>query len=103
MFNEKKHPEEKNVWMDGKWLMNDCFIVYVRVNEEVRVDQQMTMTSIPSSKISVLPVNKMTQDNPKYTTEDGRDSRYIRKREEIGRNIKGNSQSQLWSLGSISL
>ncbi|WAR14086.1 HS12A-like protein [Mya arenaria] len=70
-FDEKKHPKEKRVRLNGKWRVPNCFSVYVRVNEEVRVDQQVTRKSIPTSEISHTPVYRTTQENPEYTTDPG--------------------------------
>ncbi|WAR22029.1 HS12A-like protein [Mya arenaria] len=68
MFDEKKYQEE-TVWMNGNWYVPKCFDVYVRINEEVRVDQQVTMESIPNSEISITPIYRTTQVSPEYTTD----------------------------------
>ncbi|WAR14076.1 HS12A-like protein [Mya arenaria] len=70
-FDEQKHPEEKKVWINGKWWLDKCFKVYVRVNEEVRVDQQVTRKNIPASEITHTPVYRTTQENPEYVTDSG--------------------------------
>ncbi|XP_052760622.1 heat shock 70 kDa protein 12B-like [Mya arenaria] len=70
-FDEQKHPEEKKVLKNGEWLVKDCFKVYVRVKEEVRVDQQVTMQSLPISKTSLTSVYRTTQEYPEYTTDTG--------------------------------
>ncbi|WAR14055.1 HS12B-like protein [Mya arenaria] len=70
-FDKKKHPEEKKVWKNGEWLIEKCFDVYVRVNEEVRVDKQVTMTNIPNNKISLTRVYRTTHENPEFTTDPG--------------------------------
>ncbi|XP_052819951.1 heat shock 70 kDa protein 12A-like [Mya arenaria] len=68
-FDEKKHPDEKKVWINGEWLLNYCFDVYVRVNEEVRVDQMVTRKRIPTDTISLISVYRTTQENPEYITD----------------------------------
>ncbi|XP_052819958.1 heat shock 70 kDa protein 12A-like [Mya arenaria] len=70
-FDEKKHSDEMKVWNNGKWVLDKCFKVYVRVNEEVRVDQQVTMESYPTSKLTLTPVYRATHGNPEYTTDPG--------------------------------
>ncbi|WAR14077.1 HS12A-like protein [Mya arenaria] len=71
IFDGKKHPNEKQVWLDEKWLVDNCFNVFVRVNEEVGMGQQVTRESTPALKISKTQVYRTTQDNPKYTTDAG--------------------------------
>ncbi|WAR14071.1 HS12A-like protein [Mya arenaria] len=70
-FDEHKHPKEKKVWIDGEWSVDDCFDVNVRVNDEVIVDQQVTMASVPTSEISLTSVYRTTQEDPEYTTDPG--------------------------------
>ncbi|XP_052819973.1 heat shock 70 kDa protein 12A-like [Mya arenaria] len=70
-FDENKYPDDKKVWENGKWQVPFCFKVYVRVNEQVKVDQQMTKRSTPNSKISLTAVYRTTQEHPKYITDPG--------------------------------
>ncbi|WAR14082.1 HS12A-like protein, partial [Mya arenaria] len=70
-FNKKKHPADKKVWKNGEWLVPNCFKVYVRVNEEVGVDHQVTIWGTPFSKISRTSVYRTTQVNPDFTTDPG--------------------------------
>ncbi|WAR14072.1 HS12A-like protein [Mya arenaria] len=70
-FNEKKHPEERKVWINGEWQVPNYFKVYARVNTQVRVDKQMTRKSCPYGGKSLLSVYRTTNENPEYTTEDG--------------------------------
>ncbi|WAR14065.1 HS12A-like protein [Mya arenaria] len=70
-FDEKKHPDDKKVRLSGVWLVPKCFNVYVRVNEEVGMNEQLTGVSNPTSEISVTPVYRTTQENPEYTTDPG--------------------------------
>ncbi|WAR14080.1 HS12A-like protein, partial [Mya arenaria] len=70
-FDEKKHPEGKKKWLNGEWSVPKCFNVYIRVNDEVRVNQQVIMKSIPTSEITLTSVYRTTQENPEYTTDPG--------------------------------
>ncbi|WAR14058.1 HS12A-like protein [Mya arenaria] len=66
-FDDKKYPDEKKVWIDGEWWMPECFDVYVRVNEEVRVDQQVTKMIFPFKAFVLTSVYRTTKENPEYT------------------------------------
>ncbi|XP_052819952.1 heat shock 70 kDa protein 12A-like [Mya arenaria] len=68
-FDEKKHPDDKKVLNNGEWLVPYCFKVYVRVNEDVGVDHQVTNAGTPVSKISLTPVYRTAQVNPDFTTD----------------------------------
>ncbi|XP_052819968.1 heat shock 70 kDa protein 12A-like [Mya arenaria] len=70
-FDEKKHQGKKKVMLNGTWQVRDYFNVFVRVNEEVGVDHQMTIKSHPHCKLSITPVFRTTQVNPEYTTDPG--------------------------------
>ncbi|XP_052819966.1 heat shock 70 kDa protein 12A-like [Mya arenaria] len=70
-FDEKKHANEKKIWMNERWVVSECFIVFVRVNEEVRIDQQQTKTSIPTRETSHISVYRTTHENPVYATDLG--------------------------------
>ncbi|XP_052819941.1 heat shock 70 kDa protein 12A-like [Mya arenaria] len=70
-FSEKKHQGKKKVMLNGEWKVRDCFNVFVRVNEEVGVDHQVTIQSTPYSEISLTPVYRTTQQNPDFTTDPG--------------------------------
>ncbi|XP_052784409.1 heat shock 70 kDa protein 12A-like [Mya arenaria] len=70
-FDEKKHPCDKKVWKNGGWWVPNCFNVYARVNEEVRVEDQVTMIGTPYSKVSLTPVYRTIQENPEYVTDPG--------------------------------
>ncbi|XP_052819969.1 heat shock 70 kDa protein 12B-like [Mya arenaria] len=70
-FDENKHQAEQKIWMQGKWKVDNCFDVFVRVNEEVRVDQQVTRECTPNSEISLTHIYRTTKQNPEYTTDPG--------------------------------
>ncbi|WAR14075.1 HS12A-like protein [Mya arenaria] len=70
-FDEKKHPDEKKVWKNGKWWVPKWFNVFVLANTELRVDQQVTRRSTPNSEISLTYVYRSTQENNEFTTEHG--------------------------------
>ncbi|XP_052761061.1 heat shock 70 kDa protein 12B-like [Mya arenaria] len=70
-FDKNKHPAEKKLFMQGKWKVDNCFDVFVPVNEEVKVDQQVTRGCIPNSEISLTHIYRTTKQNPEYTTDSG--------------------------------
>ncbi|WAR14057.1 HS12A-like protein [Mya arenaria] len=70
-FDEKKHPEEKKKLLNGEWSVPKCLNVYIRVIDEVEVNQQVIMKSIPTCEITLTSVYRTTQENPEYTTDPG--------------------------------
>ncbi|WAR14063.1 LOW QUALITY PROTEIN: HS12A-like protein, partial [Mya arenaria] len=70
-FDEKKHPEEKKKLLNGEWSVPKCLNVYIRVIDEVEVNQQVIMKSIPTCEITLTSVYRTTHENPEYTTDPG--------------------------------
>ncbi|WAR26420.1 HS12A-like protein [Mya arenaria] len=72
LYDEKIHSEDKKyLSKDGSWRVHNCFFVYVRVNEEIPVDHQITQGYTPTSYISTSPIYRTRAKNPVYVTDPG--------------------------------
>ncbi|XP_052819573.1 heat shock 70 kDa protein 12B-like [Mya arenaria] len=71
LFDVENHQDKEKVMIDGEWMVNDFFLVFVRVKEEVEVDHQVTLKSLPMSKITLTNVYRTTQAYPDFTTDPG--------------------------------
>ncbi|KAH3877654.1 heat shock 70 kDa protein 12B-like [Dreissena polymorpha] len=66
----KKH-RDKMVISHGKRLVNKCFEVFVRANEEVKTSHTCAHKIHPISATSTLNVYKSRLSDPEFTTDDG--------------------------------
>ncbi|KAH3748383.1 hypothetical protein DPMN_182828 [Dreissena polymorpha] len=70
-FDEKKHPSELITLYKGKCFAINCFEIYVKVNEEIRVDQEVVRYFKPADRQSHIEVYRTMSDKPEYTIEPG--------------------------------
>ncbi|XP_052780254.1 heat shock 70 kDa protein 12B-like [Mya arenaria] len=72
IYDEKIHSKDKKYFAkDEKWRVHECFDVFVRVNEDVPIDHQITNEYTPSGYRSSTPIYRTTAENPVYVTEPG--------------------------------
>ncbi|XP_052780257.1 heat shock 70 kDa protein 12B-like [Mya arenaria] len=73
VYDKKIHSEDKKYYDkdDGKWWVQNCFTVFVRVNEDVPVDHQKSRGYNPIGYRSITPIYRTTAENPMYVTDPG--------------------------------
>ncbi|XP_052780252.1 heat shock 70 kDa protein 12A-like isoform X2 [Mya arenaria] len=71
-YDEKIHSEDvRYLDKDGKWRVHEAFDVFVRVNENVPVDHQITRKYTPNGYNSSTPIYRTIAENPVYVTDPG--------------------------------
>ncbi|XP_052267992.1 heat shock 70 kDa protein 12B-like isoform X2 [Dreissena polymorpha] len=70
-FVENKDPIEKKVLVNDVWKVDDVFNVYIKANEEVTVDKEISHYHTPATNISTIDVYRTLSEKPEYTTDPG--------------------------------
>ncbi|WAR26430.1 HS12A-like protein [Mya arenaria] len=71
-YDEKIHSADKKILdEDGKWRVRQCFSVFVRVNDNVPIDHQITKEYTPSGYRTATPIYRTTAEKPVYVTDPG--------------------------------
>ncbi|XP_052780460.1 heat shock 70 kDa protein 12A-like [Mya arenaria] len=72
IYDEKIHSEDKKYLdEDGKFWVSNGFDVFVRVNENVPIDHQITKEYIPTGYKTRTTVYRTASENPVYVTDPG--------------------------------
>ncbi|XP_052218936.1 heat shock 70 kDa protein 12B-like isoform X1 [Dreissena polymorpha] len=70
-YDEKKHPADRKVYIDGKWKVTDCFKIFVRANEEVQVDSKVTQFTTPNCEYNYIKIFRTKDRDPTFITDPG--------------------------------
>ncbi|WAR26407.1 HS12A-like protein [Mya arenaria] len=71
-YDDKIHSEEKKYLNErGEYRVHQCFDVFVRVNEDIPVNHEITKGYVPRAYLTYTYVYRTTAENPVYVTEPG--------------------------------
>ncbi|XP_052217069.1 heat shock 70 kDa protein 12A-like isoform X2 [Dreissena polymorpha] len=71
IYDEKKHPAERKVYIDGKWGVKRSFEIFVRANEDVNVGSKVTHLTTPAREHSTITIYRTKDRDPTFTTDPG--------------------------------
>ncbi|KAH3876112.1 heat shock 70 kDa protein 12A-like [Dreissena polymorpha] len=70
-YDEKKIPTDRAKYDNGKWWVDKCFGIFVRMNAEVHVDSKVTHVIVPRHERGTINIYRTKDRAPEFTTDPG--------------------------------
>ncbi|KAH3782747.1 hypothetical protein DPMN_160666 [Dreissena polymorpha] len=70
-FDPKTHGNKRKVKVKSEWMLDNCFQIFVRANDEISLDHKLSYAIMPLDSITTVPVYRSLYENPEYTTDPG--------------------------------
>ncbi|KAH3690953.1 heat shock 70 kDa protein 12B-like [Dreissena polymorpha] len=72
-YDEKRHPADRKVYKNGEWMVENCFHIFVRANDDAPVDSNVTHNFTLADNPDYVVIHRTQNEDPIFTTDSGCD------------------------------